>query len=241
MGLIWGSVSAVVGIVGAVLTSLVADDVKEWAPRIAEHLISRAVSRLPPEDRERMGEEWRSDVNDTPGTLTKLWRAADCLSASRTITKDRLRKGPALRIDELDRMVSWNVWIQQRLLLGFVRCNLSRELPTDVRDAFLRIVSLKLEPELRAMVRRSIEHHRGWRAGRAVGRGMEQALVQVLEDVRHEVRSLVGVEGRRTSCAGHGPDHDAPMGSSREGPPRPTILLSVVSRGQDDGAGEATK
>lgn len=106
MGLISTTVHAVVGIVGAALASLIADDVKEWAPRIAERLVSRAVSRLPSEDRERKGEEWRSHVNDTPGTLAKLWQAAGCIPASRTITRDRLRPEPAWLLKAADGLVS---------------------------------------------------------------------------------------------------------------------------------------
>jgi len=73
----------ILGILGAVLSRLLADDFKAWTPRIVESLIRRAIRRLPESMRERFTEEWRSDVNDTPGDIGKLVKALGFRRAAR--------------------------------------------------------------------------------------------------------------------------------------------------------------
>lgn len=69
----------------AILAKLAADELKAWSPRLVERLIRRAVARLPKDQRERMDEEWRAYVNDTPGDLWKLVQACGFLRAARVI------------------------------------------------------------------------------------------------------------------------------------------------------------
>jgi hypothetical protein len=89
MGLIWGTIISVLGLVGAILIAaagrLLSDDVKEWLPWITRRLIERAVSRLPENERERLEEEWWSHVNELPGNLAKVYVAWGYLSASKAI------------------------------------------------------------------------------------------------------------------------------------------------------------
>lgn len=91
MGLIWGAVISVVGVVGAILISvtarIISEDIKEWLPWITHCLIERAVDRLPESERQRLEEEWRSHVNELPGSLTKIYTAYGYLSASRSINE----------------------------------------------------------------------------------------------------------------------------------------------------------
>jgi hypothetical protein len=61
---------------------LIADDTKAWLPRIIDHLIDRAVKRLPHEQRDRFAEEWKGYVNETPGDLRKLIVAVGFLFAA---------------------------------------------------------------------------------------------------------------------------------------------------------------
>jgi hypothetical protein len=77
----------VLGIAGAVLVRLLADEFTAWNPRILEKLIECAVRRLPAELRPRFGEEWRSHLNDTPGELGKLLTAIGCWGASQRISR----------------------------------------------------------------------------------------------------------------------------------------------------------
>jgi hypothetical protein len=89
MGLIWGAIIFVFGLIGAIASTIVArllsDDAKEWLPWITRRLIERAVDRLPESQREKRREEWNSDVNEWPGNMAKVYRAWGFLSAARKI------------------------------------------------------------------------------------------------------------------------------------------------------------
>lgn len=87
MGLIWGTIISVFGLIGAIAIAgrLLSDDAKEWLPWITRHLIERAVARLLEHEREKRREEWNSDVNEWPGNLAKVYRAWGFLSAARGI------------------------------------------------------------------------------------------------------------------------------------------------------------
>jgi lipopolysaccharide/colanic/teichoic acid biosynthesis glycosyltransferase len=89
MGLIWTAIISAFGILGAIIIAvagrLLSDDVKEWLPWITRHLIERAVSRLPENEREKRREEWESDVDEWPGNLAKVYRAWGYLSAAKAI------------------------------------------------------------------------------------------------------------------------------------------------------------
>jgi lipopolysaccharide/colanic/teichoic acid biosynthesis glycosyltransferase len=89
VGLIWGTIISVLGLVGAILIAiigrLVSEDIKEWLPWITRRLIERAVSRLPEAERKRREEEWWSHVNEWPGGLAKVYVAWGYLSASKAI------------------------------------------------------------------------------------------------------------------------------------------------------------
>ena len=73
VGLIWGVVLSILGLVAPILipatARLVADDAKEWLSWITSRLIERAVSRLPESERERYEQEWWGHVNEWPGQL----------------------------------------------------------------------------------------------------------------------------------------------------------------------------
>ena len=80
-------VSVAVAILVSVTSRLLAEDVKAWRPKLTDWLISRAVLRLPADQRERLNEEWRSHVNETPGGLTKVWCAIGYSRAARTVSE----------------------------------------------------------------------------------------------------------------------------------------------------------
>jgi hypothetical protein len=63
---------ALFGILGAVLSKILAEDAREWIAWLTERMIDKSVSRLPVALRERFAEEWRSDVESVPGTLGKF-------------------------------------------------------------------------------------------------------------------------------------------------------------------------
>jgi hypothetical protein len=66
----------------SIASKLVADELKEWAPRFTEFLVNVALKRLPTDQRERFGEEWRADLNDTHGSITKIFYAAGFIRAA---------------------------------------------------------------------------------------------------------------------------------------------------------------
>ncbi len=125
MGLIWGTVISVLGMVGAILLAvasrLICEDVKEWLPWITRRLIEQAVNRLPEKERERFKEEWWGHVNETPGQLAKLYVAYGYLSASKAINNIVSSKGPAFaeRAQEAIRRVK-DIVIAAMLLFFYI-------------------------------------------------------------------------------------------------------------------------
>lgn len=88
---------AAAGLVGAVLSRLLAEEVKAWMPRVVDALIRGAVARLPEDQKERRKEEWHSHVNDIPGDLGKFVTAVGFVIASRRLADKEL---PYLKVDE---------------------------------------------------------------------------------------------------------------------------------------------
>lgn len=82
MGLIVTVVLGVLAVIGACASWLLADELKAWVPSVVERIISFAITRAPRHLRERLTEEWRSHVNDTPGHLGKLYIALGFIWAS---------------------------------------------------------------------------------------------------------------------------------------------------------------
>jgi lipopolysaccharide/colanic/teichoic acid biosynthesis glycosyltransferase len=82
MALIWVIAVTIFGLLGAAISRQMTDEFKSWAPWIVRHVIDRAVSMLPKDQRERFAEEWRSHVNEIPGDIGKLIVALGFLVAS---------------------------------------------------------------------------------------------------------------------------------------------------------------
>jgi hypothetical protein len=192
MGVISAGIGAIVAIGVTAVGGLVSDDLREWAPRIGERIVRRAVARLPPEDQERMGEEWRSHINDTPGTLTKLWEAAGCLSASRRIAAARSRVPPAWLLSLLDRLLSKTASAtadaSQFVLLRKLRKGLRSEFPeltSSQRDSFVVEIRRRLEPELQAVVRSNFERNAG---PKVLAREVFELWSRVVHDLVDDIR-----------------------------------------------------
>jgi hypothetical protein len=77
--------TGVAGILLAATASQLASEFRDWTPHLTDWLINRAVRRLPSDFRERMAEEWREFVSDTPGHIAKLVRAAGLGLAARRV------------------------------------------------------------------------------------------------------------------------------------------------------------
>jgi hypothetical protein len=72
-----GVVIAVGGILLAAIAGQLASEFRDWTPALSEWLINRAVRRLPSELQERMAEEWREFVSDTPGHIGRCYEPRD--------------------------------------------------------------------------------------------------------------------------------------------------------------------
>jgi hypothetical protein len=92
MGVIGGLRLLVDGILSAVLSRQLTDELKAWMPWIIEQIVRRAVSRLPRGQQERLGEEWRSHLNEVPGEIGRVVVALGFIVASRRISS-MLRTG----------------------------------------------------------------------------------------------------------------------------------------------------
>jgi hypothetical protein len=68
--------TAVAGILLAAIASQLASEFRDWTLPLTDWLINRAVRRLPSKLQDRMVEEWRQFVSDTPGHIAKVLRAA---------------------------------------------------------------------------------------------------------------------------------------------------------------------
>jgi hypothetical protein len=69
-----------------ILVKVVADEFKAWNPRLTSYLLADAVRRLPLEERERYEEEWKRNLEDIPGDLS---RVCYVLSLSRAASRIR--------------------------------------------------------------------------------------------------------------------------------------------------------
>lgn len=220
MGLIWGIVLSVLGLVAAVLiptaARIVADDFKEWSPWITRRLIQRAVSRLPESERERTEEEWWSDVNEWPGNLAKIYRACGYLSASRSIGNIVRSDSPvAGRIQEavrriMDLMVATTLLCLVFPILGIVALCIKYDSPGPVFSRLPRIGQNGREFQLwkfRSMTSGGTGDPRPTRVGAFLRRTKLDDLPQFFNVLRGDM-SLVGPKALPYRAAHDKPDED---------------------------------
>jgi lipopolysaccharide/colanic/teichoic acid biosynthesis glycosyltransferase len=85
MALIVEIIGMICKIIAGAVSQELANEFKEWTCWIVERLVQRAVQRLPKEEQDRFGEEWRSHINDTPGQIGKVVVALGFIRAARKI------------------------------------------------------------------------------------------------------------------------------------------------------------
>lgn len=98
----------------AVMSRLLADDIKAWLPKLTDHVIEQAVKGLPAQERERFAEEWRSYVNDTPGDISKLVVAIGFFHAS-----SRMASSARLSVQEINAPIAERV-LASLMLVAYV-------------------------------------------------------------------------------------------------------------------------
>lgn len=110
MGLIDSVILMVLGSLAtifiAVISRLLADDIKAWLPKLTDHFIEQAVKGLPEQERERFAEEWRSYVNDTPGDISKLVVAIGFLHASSLMARSARLSVQEIVVPTAERVVA---------------------------------------------------------------------------------------------------------------------------------------
>ena len=67
----------ITNLVSSLLSRVIGEEISAWAPRICRALVRLAVAQLPESQRSRFSEEWQSHVDEVPGSLGKLFTAAD--------------------------------------------------------------------------------------------------------------------------------------------------------------------
>ncbi len=95
---------AVGGITFAIITGIAASilhgELAAWCPKICNALINWAVCRVPDELRERLDEEWKALIDDTPGPYSKLFRSISICVAGIGIGFDRCANKSFIRLFE---------------------------------------------------------------------------------------------------------------------------------------------
>lgn len=75
----------------AILSRLIAEEIKDYLPSVASWITKAAVGALPSEHQERMDEEWHSHLDEVPGRLAKVWVACGFYLAARKLSRRRLQ------------------------------------------------------------------------------------------------------------------------------------------------------
>lgn len=85
----------------AVVSTLLAEEVGDWNPRIVQGLVKLSVARLPENQRERFQEEWESHISEVPGKIGKILCAAGLLVAAHKIASSGKRNAVRCRTEAL--------------------------------------------------------------------------------------------------------------------------------------------
>jgi len=72
------SMGYLIDILVGVVSGIVTGELSAHAEPMARWIISKAVARLPADDRERFREEWLAHLEEVPGAVGKLWHATGC-------------------------------------------------------------------------------------------------------------------------------------------------------------------
>jgi hypothetical protein len=135
---------AILTVVGAlalsVFAKLLADEIRAWRPKICDVMIKCAASQLLPFQRERYIEQWRCDLEEIPGDLSKLYFALDLIRGTWLArVSPGANKAMLTAIENSEEMaVRWFVFLEIACLREKVRlivedsCCLNTACPTCV-------------------------------------------------------------------------------------------------------------
>ena len=77
-----GLIMAALAFFASIFSSVLANELKDWTPRIVCRLINIATARLPKKLRKRFEEEWAAHIDALPGDITKLVVAVGFIPAA---------------------------------------------------------------------------------------------------------------------------------------------------------------
>lgn len=107
------------GILSSAVARLLAGEIEAWMPWLVERRINKAVARLPEDQRERFGEEWRSHVNEIPGQIAKVVAALGfSFAAWKMASILKIERSRGLVFDTLKRTVDVFLSVAFLLLLA---------------------------------------------------------------------------------------------------------------------------
>ncbi|HET9179045.1 MAG TPA: sugar transferase [Terriglobia bacterium] len=86
MAVIVDIVGIICKIIAGAVSQQLTNEFKEWTCWVIERLVQRAVQRLPKDERDRFGEEWRSHIDEVPGQIGKIVVALNFTRAARKIS-----------------------------------------------------------------------------------------------------------------------------------------------------------
>jgi hypothetical protein len=139
MGVMIGVGIVVLSIIGGSISQLLAEEFKSWAPRIANRVILYAVFQLPTGLRERLGEEWRGFIEETPGSLGKIFSALGFVRASLQIRLTPRKKFYSIKLKLVAASLKFIVQIEAahtRVLLGQPPFKRPREEPISAEQFY---------------------------------------------------------------------------------------------------------
>jgi lipopolysaccharide/colanic/teichoic acid biosynthesis glycosyltransferase len=93
-------------VIAGLLVTLIAEELKAWVPWLVDRLIKRALRGLPQSHCDRFDEEWRSHINDVPGSVGKMIAAFGLLRASAKMSR---------QLEDLGRLTSSRGEVQKRI------------------------------------------------------------------------------------------------------------------------------
>jgi hypothetical protein len=94
-------VTLLVTVIAAAAGNQLATEFRAWSPSLVERLLRRAVRRAPAEMQERLEEEWRAFLSETPGHLCQLVQAYGLGRAASRISRDGSPVGKSRLIEKL--------------------------------------------------------------------------------------------------------------------------------------------
>lgn len=109
------ALSAVVALLTAAVTSIVgnmvANELYDRLPSLAEWLVKRAASRLPKHAIDRYREEWRAHLSECEGKLGKVLHAAGCFIAVRRVCAEAAKPQTTEFLRQLeDEFITTHLW-----------------------------------------------------------------------------------------------------------------------------------